>query len=157
MQSQKIKRNVMEAFTIVLMLIFLFPFVLVVINSAKKSSEIVISPISLPTQWAQIVTNMSNVINNQNFSYWNSFISSVIITLVSLTAITLFSSMAAWVLVRNKTRWSEIIFLVLVAAMIIPFQVVMLPLLSTFREISEFTGISMLQSYKCIVFSYLGF
>jgi raffinose/stachyose/melibiose transport system permease protein len=157
MQSQKIKRNVMEAFTIVLMLIFLFPFVLVVINSAKKSSEIVISPISLPTQWAQIVTNMSNVINNQNFSYWNSFISSVIITLVSLTAITLFSSMAAWVLVRNKTRWSEIIFLVLVAAMIIPFQVVMLPLLSTFREISEFTGISMLQSYKGIVFAYLGF
>jgi raffinose/stachyose/melibiose transport system permease protein len=157
MQSQKIKRNVMEAFTIVLMLIFLFPFVLVVINSAKKSSEIVISPISLPTEWAQIVTNMSNVINNQNFSYWNSFISSVIITLVSLTVITLFSSMAAWVLVRNKTRWSEIIFLVLVAAMIIPFQVVMLPLLSTFREISEFTGIRMLQSYKGIVFAYLGF
>ncbi len=157
MQSQKIKRNVMEAFTIVLMLIFLFPFVLVVINSAKKSSEIVISPISLPTEWAQILTNMNNVINNQNFSYWNSFISSVIITLVSLTVITLFSSMAAWVLVRNKTRWSEIIFLVLVAAMIIPFQVVMLPLLSTFREISEFTGIRMLQSYKGIVFAYLGF
>jgi raffinose/stachyose/melibiose transport system permease protein len=157
MQSQKIKRNVMEAFTIVLMLIFLFPFVLVVINSAKKSSEIVISPISLPTEWAQILTNMNNVINNQNFSYWNSFISSVIITLVSLTVITLFSSMAAWILVRNKTRWSEIIFLILVAAMIIPFQVVMLPLLSTFREISEFTGIRMLQSYKGIVFAYLGF
>ena len=157
MQSQKIKRYIMEVFTFGLMLVFLFPFFLVFINSAKKSSEIIISPISLPTQWSQIITNMINVINNQNFNYWNSFISSVVITLLSLTAITLFSSMAAWVLVRNKTRWSEIIFLILVAAMIIPFQVVMLPLLSTFREISEFTGVRMLQSYKGIVFAYLGF
>lgn len=41
--------------------------------------------------------------------------------------------------------------------MVIPFQVVMLPLLSTFRGISDFTGIQMLQSYKGIVFAYLGF
>ena len=65
--------------------------------------------------------------------------------------------MAAWVLVRNKTRWSNIIFMTLVAAMIIPFQVVMLPLLSTFREISSFTGIELLSSYKGIVFAYIGF
>ncbi|WZL81985.1 carbohydrate ABC transporter permease [Vallitaleaceae bacterium 9-2] len=157
MRSQIIKRNIMEVLTIVLMLVFLFPFVLVVINSAKKSSEIVISPISLPTQWGQLFVNMGNVINNQNFNYWNSFFSSVLITLVSLFVITLFSSMAAWILVRNKTKWSDTIFLILVAAMIIPFQVVMLPLLSTFREISDFTGIRLLQSYKGIVFAYLGF
>ncbi len=157
MQPQRIKRNILEGMTIILMVLFLFPFLLVVINSAKKSSEIIINPISLPGNWGQILTNMQAVINNQNFDYWNSFFSSVVITLASLAAITLFSSMAAWVLVRNKTRWSDTIFLVLVAAMIIPFQVVMLPLLSTFREISEFTGIRMLQSYKGIIFAYLGF
>src|SRR5699024_11496530 len=37
------------------------------------------------------------------------------------------------------------------------FQVVMLPLLSTFRDAGNFLGISMLQSYPGIVFAYLGF
>lgn len=41
--------------------------------------------------------------------------------------------------------------------MIIPFQVVMLPLISTFRDAGNFLGISMLQSYPGIIFAYLGF
>ncbi|WP_339327748.1 carbohydrate ABC transporter permease [Clostridium beijerinckii] len=47
--------------------------------------------------------------------------------------------------------------MLLVAAMVIPFQVVMLPLLSTFRNISNFLGIQMLQSYQGVIFAYLGF
>lgn len=43
------------------------------------------------------------------------------------------------------------------ASMIIPFQVVMLPLISTFRDAGNFLGISMLQSYPGIIFAYLGF
>ena len=41
--------------------------------------------------------------------------------------------------------------------MIIPFQVVMLPLISTFRDVGKFIGISMLQSIPGIVFAYCGF
>ena len=41
--------------------------------------------------------------------------------------------------------------------MIIPFQVVMLPLISTFRDVGSFVGISMLQSIPGIVFAYCGF
>ena len=44
-----------------------------------------------------------------------------------------------------------------IASMIIPFQVVMLPLISTFRDAGNFLGISMLQSYPGIIFAYLGF
>lgn len=71
--------------------------------------------------------------------------------------LTVFSGMAAWVLCRNKTKWSNVIFMIFVASMVIPFQIVMLPLLATFREVSAFTGISLLQSYKGIIFAYLGF
>ncbi|NLM12553.1 MAG: carbohydrate ABC transporter permease [Epulopiscium sp.] len=148
---------VLEVLAIILVLLFLFPFFLVVINSAKESAGIIISPLALPERWGQMFTNMNNVIHNQNFNYWKSFFNSVFITIVSLTLLSLFSSMAAWVLVRNKTGWSNFIFMTLVAAMIIPFQVVMLPLLSTFRELSEFTGIRMLSSYKGLIFAYIGF
>ena len=44
-----------------------------------------------------------------------------------------------------------------IASMIIPFQVVMLPLISTFRDVGKFIGISMLQSIPGIVFAYCGF
>lgn len=157
MKTQKTKTRTAEAVGNLLTLIVLSPFFLVIINAAKKSADIVISPISLPGDWGQLFTNFRNVINNQSFNYWNSFFSSLLITVVSLALLTVFSSMAAWVLVRNKTKWSSFIFMLFVSAMVIPFQVVMLPLLSTFKNLSNFLGINMLQSYKGIVFAYLGF
>jgi raffinose/stachyose/melibiose transport system permease protein len=147
----------MELFAIFLSMIVLSPFLLVLFNSAKKSADIVISPIALPKHWGQLFTNLSNVIHNQNFSYFRSFQSSLFITAVSLVLLILLSSMSAWVLVRNKTRWSDVIFMVFVAAMVIPFQVVMLPLLSTFRGLSDFLGIRLLSSYTGIIIAYLGF
>lgn len=157
MSMQKTKRTVTEILGIVLSIIILSPFALVMLNAAKTSADIVISPISLPDNWGQIVENFKNVINTDSFNYWQSFFSSLFITFISLALLVTFSAMTAWVLCRNKTKWSYFIFMLLVAAMVIPFQVVMLPLLSTFRNISDFFGIQMLQSYKGIIFAYMGF
>lgn len=157
MKTKNVKTILLEIFAIVITLVMLAPFYLVVVNSAKSSADIVISPINLPDSWGQMINNAKNVIANQNFNYWNSFFSSLFITVVSLTLLLIFASMAAWVLARNKTRWSGLIFMLFVSSMVIPFQVVMLPLLSTFRSFSDFFGIDMLQSYKGIIFAYLGF
>lgn len=156
-EKRRFSNYILEIIGVIISIIILLPFVLVIFNSAKQSAEIVISPISPPTKWSQLFVNMKNVINNANFNYWRAFFSSLFITGVSLALIALFASMAAWVLVRNKTKWSNVIFMLFVAAMVIPFQVVMLPLISTFRTISQFTGINMLSSYKGIIFAYLGF
>jgi raffinose/stachyose/melibiose transport system permease protein len=156
-KANKIRKIIMIVVGTILSLIVLFPFFLVVINSAKKSADIVISPIALPSNWGQMIENMKNVINNQNFNYWSSFASSLIITVVSLVLLCVFSGMAAWILCRNKTKWSNAVFMLFVASMVIPFQVVMLPLLSTFRDVGNFLGIQMLQSYKGIIFAYMGF
>lgn len=157
MKAQKTRTAIWEIIGIVLTLAVLTPFFLVVINAAKTSADIVISPLSLPESWGQLLANLNHVIHNDSFNYWRSFFSSLFITAVSLVLLTLFSSMAAWVLCRSKTKWSDFIFMAFVAAMVIPFQVVMLPLLSTFRRASEFFGIPMLQSYRGIIFAYLGF
>lgn len=157
MKREKTNKLISEIFGIIASIFVLSPFVIVIINAAKKSADIVINPIGLPSHWGQMITNLKNVINNQNFNYWKSFSSSLIITIVSLALLCVFSSMAAWVLVRNKKKWSTIIFMIMVSAMVIPFQVVMLPLLSTFRNFSAFSGINMLSSYKGIIFAYIGF
>lgn len=157
MRTQKRRKLIIEIVGFIIAIIVLMPFLLVIINTAKSSADIVVSPIALPANWGQMLDNMKNVINNQNFSYWSSFASSLLITVISLVLLTVTSSMASWVLCRNKTKWSNFIFMMFVSAMVIPFQVVMLPLLSTFRGITEFTGIHMLSSYKGIIFAYMGF
>ncbi|WP_367277869.1 carbohydrate ABC transporter permease [Clostridium sp.] len=157
MKVIKTKTLIGEIIGIILALVILSPFILVILNSAKTSADIVINPLSIPSKWGQMFTNFNNVMHNDSFNYWKSFFSSLFITVVSLAVVSTFSAMTAWVLCRNKTKWSGFIFMLLVAAMVIPFQVVMLPLLSTFRSISDFFGIQMLQSYQGVIFAYLGF
>ena len=158
MRAQKIRNVIGTVVGFIIAFFILCPFFLVVINSAKTSADIVISPITLPKNWGQMFANFKGVINNDNFSYWSSFRSSVIITVVSLILLTLFSSMAAWVLSRHhKEGWSNIIFMMFVAAMVIPFQVVMLPILTIFKNIGNYLGIPMLSSYTGLIFAYLGF
>lgn len=158
MKPEKNRNFIATIIASIIAIFVLFPFFLVVINSAKSSTDIVISPINLPKNWGQMLDNMKNVINNANFNYWSSFKSSLIITVVSLALLTVFSCMAAWVLSRNeKKKWSAVIFLMFVAAMVIPFQVVMLPILTIFKTTGNSLGIPMLSSYTGIIFAYLGF
>jgi len=140
-----------------LFLLFMLPFLLVVMNSAKDRTEIMLNPVSMPANWGQIFTNVADVINNPNFSYWRAFFDSVIITAASLMVIVLCSAMGAWVLVRNRTRWSSFVFMAFVAAMVIPFQVVMFPLVQWLRMLGDFLGIRLLRTYGGIIFCYLGF
>ena len=136
----------------------LFPFLLVVINTARPNNNIVANPVSFEgASFQTLKTNLSNVINNSNFVFWNAFGTSAIITVVSLALLALLGAMAAWVICRNKTKWSTVIYMTFIASMTIPFQVVMLPLISTFRDVGSFLGIQMLQSIPGIVFAYLGF
>ncbi len=136
----------------------LFPFYLVVLNTLKNANGIVANPVGFGgVSFSQLMSNISAVVNNSNFNFWYAFGTSVIITVLSLVLLALFGGMAAWVICRNKTKWSTAIYMVFIASMIIPFQVVMLPLISTFRDVSQFIGISMLQSIPGIVFAYCGF
>lgn len=157
MKTVRIKRVLLEILAIILFAIFMAPFFIVVINSSKASSDIIRDPIGFPADWPLLLRNIMSVINNPNMDYWKSFFNSAVILCASLTAIVVFSSMAAWVLVRNHKRWSTIFFMTFVAAMVIPFQVVMLPLLSWFRKVSNFLGIPLLSSYQGIIFAYIGF
>lgn len=137
----------------------LFPFYLVVMNAFKKQTDIVADPVRFRgVSFAQLLKNLNAVIHNSNFNFWYAFGTSTVVTIVSLILLILFGSMAAWVISRNhKKAWATAIYMVFIASMIIPFQVVMLPLVSTFRDVGKFIGISMLQSVQGIVFAYLGF
>ena len=159
---KKENSKILEAIAILIFLLYMLPFVLVIINSAKPSLLIIMDPLSLPKDPAQLMANIKTVLASPNVLYASSFLSSLIITVASVGLLVLFSSMAGWVLVRTKTMLSSVIFMIFVAAMVIPFQVVMFPLISWFHLIEVKLGIypgpfRLLQNYPGIILAYLGF
>ena len=156
------KHNAPEIVAILLFLLYMIPFALILINSAKPSLLIIMDPLAFPKNPSQLFTNIKTVFESPNVRYASSFVSTFIITITSVGLLVLCSSMAAWVLVRTKTKLSNVIFMVFVAAMVIPFQVVMFPLISWFHLIEVKLGLfpgpfRLLQNYPGIIFAYLGF
>jgi len=159
----KIKKYyILEALAILLFIIYMLPFALVLINSSKPSLQIIMDPLSFPKNFSQLFTNIKLVMESPNVRYGTSFLSSILITVTSVGLLVLFSSMAAWVLVRTKTVLSSVIFMVFVAAMVIPFQVVMFPLISWLHLLEVKLGLfqtqfRLLQNFPGIILAYIGF
>lgn len=123
--SKIIGKTLTYLFLIAAFLIFVFPFVFVIINSFKTNGEILESPFAFPKSIN--FSHFAEVIQKMNFSV--TFRNSLVITVCSVVLILLFSSMTAYYLVRHNTRFSKVFFGVLVASMIIPFQSLMIPLI----------------------------
>ena len=157
MINNKRSQTVAEIATIILFILFLSPFVLVVINSAKTANEVSRFPLAWPENWGNLFANIVTIWKSPDINYASSLFSSVLITVLSLVLLNLCAAQAAWVLVRTKTKLSSGIFFMFVAAMVIPFQIVMFPLLTWLRSITVLTGIRLLRTYAGMIICYMGF
>lgn len=157
LRSQRVSLVIVELIAIFVFILFIIPFGMVVLNSAKTSREIIYNAVAVPENWGQLFINIGRIFGNKTVDYIGAFVDSTAITFLSLVVIVFFSSMTAWVLVRNKTKWSSVLFLFFVMAMVIPFQVLMYPLVRWLRILGNFLGIRLLGSYTGIIFAYLGF
>lgn len=138
---------IVEIMAIVLGIVFLVPFYYLVSNSLKPFAEILSNTSALPS-----VLQFQNYVNAYHqMNFLKVFSNSLLITVVSNIVLVFFCSMAAYMLVRTKKKISNIIFMMFVAAMVIPFQSIMIPLVKV-------TGsLGMLNSVWGLVIMYLGF
>lgn len=133
----------------VLAVVYAFPFLLVLINSVKDKRSVRNEPLSLPKEF--MWENFTNAIKKMD--YWQALGNSLIITVISVVAIIITSSMLAYYLARSKSKFSTVTFLVLVASMIVPFQALMIPFVGLFGE----RGLNMPGNQFTIAFFYVGF
>jgi len=113
---------------LIALIIFAFPFFLLIVNSFKSNGEILESPFSLPNQFS--FDQFASAMEKMNFL--TTFTNSIFITIVSTILILLLSAMSAYYLVRVKTVFNNTLFAILVASMIIPFQSIMIPLINIY-------------------------
>ena len=138
---------VKHVFTFALLLLFIMPFYLMVINSFKTTQEFITDPFSLPDSFD--LTNYFLAFERMNFV--NAITNSLIITVISVFLLLVTASMAAHFLVRFRWRITNVIFAIFVASMIVPFQAVMIPLVSLYG------GFGLLNNRWILIFMYMGF
>ena len=149
MKSRSVNSAAIFTLLIILAAAFLFPIVMVRINSFKGRFFISTEPFSLPT--GETFVGLENYISGlQKTGFFNAFGYSLFITVFSVAAIVLFTSMAGWYITRVKSRFNKIMYMALVFSMVVPFQMVMF-------SMSKIANILSLDNPIGIIVIYLGF
>lgn len=147
-QQKQIAKTIFILIGIVLGVIFLFPILILILNSFKNQKGIFLNILGFPLGDIFCGTNYLKAF--ELLDYVQSFMNSLVITVVATVLILLVSAMAAWVLVRYKTKASAAIFILFAASMLVPFQCVMLPLVRLSSMLS-------LLNRPGLIFMYIGF
>ncbi|MBE5847255.1 MAG: carbohydrate ABC transporter permease [Lachnospiraceae bacterium] len=138
---------------IVFCLLYLFPIYLILTNSFKSRSEMYENMMALPGKLS--MKYYGSALGKINFGV--SIKNSLILTIVSIAILVVLCSMTAWMFVRSKNRLSGILFGILVATMLIPFQTIMMPLMQEMNWIGTNCGIKMTDTIPGLIFMYIGF
>ncbi len=133
-RQKRISHAIMWIVLLILFFCFIMPFILVIINVFKTKGDITANPLALIGAHGFTLDNFPQAMKKMKF--WTVFKNSFIIT-VSATVLTiLISSMTAFVIVRNgRWKFCTLIFSLMIASMVIPFQVLMVPLVSVYGGI----------------------
>ena len=149
MTKSRISNWLSFSFLLLLSFLFIFPIYLVVINSFKSKFNIIGEPFSFPDE--DTFVGLENYINGmESADIVASFIRTLIITVGSVLAIVIFTSMTAWYITRLQSKVNKLIYYLFLFSMIVPFQMVMY----TMTSISVKFG---LNSVFGIIPIYLGF
>lgn len=103
------------------------------INSFKSKRDVIKNPLVIIGSEGFQPGNYILAMKRMNFG--NVFINSLVITIVSVVLIVLFSSMTAYLFARCKWKINKILFSLMILSMVIPFQVLMIPIVSVYGSV----------------------
>ena len=149
-RNKKIRHALMLVLLVILFLLFIFPFILVIINVFKVKADITVDPLALVGAHGFTLENFPEAMEKMEF--WKVFANSAIVTIFSTIFTLLLSSMAAFVIVRNNWKLTALLFSLMIASMVIPFQVLMIPLVSLYGGI-----LGILNHRATLIFMHVGF
>lgn len=128
MKKQDVKKIVLFLFVLLILLLFMVPFYVLVVNTFKTTSEFLTKPFHLPQGFS--LDNYIEAIRKMNF--WKSLGNTAAITVAATLLNTLLASMTGYFFSRKKWRVNKVIFSLLLASMVAPFQVYMIPLVKIY-------------------------
>ena len=160
MKKSKAKKSLLLGIIIILLILFMVPFYVLIVNTFKSTSDFVRMPFSLPESLN--FDNYKVAIERMNFA--NSFKNTAIITIVATIINSLVGSMTGYFFARKDWKINKLIFTLFLASMVAPFQVYMIPLVKIYggtlgmaNKLSMVIYISIGMNIPFAVFLYNGF
>lgn len=102
----------------------IFPFVWALLLSFKENSEIMQIPASLfPEKW--IISGYITVLTESPFFVW--FLNSVVVSVTITAVVDITSSLGGYIFAKFKFRGKNLLFIIILSTMMVPFQVTMIP------------------------------
>ncbi len=149
---------VLEIVMIAAAIVYIYPALFVLNNAVKPEADIKLHPISLPT--TVTLENFAKAWTEMKFL--STLANTAIITVFGVAGIILVSSMAAWKLARTFGRLSWFLYLLFAFAMVIPFQIIMVPIVGLSTDLNLASILGIIPMYWGIgaplaVFMYHGF
>lgn len=141
---------ILFALILILFILFMFPFLMVLLNSFKAKLDIVKTPFSFTSSKGFTLENYAKAFKGMN--YISAFTNSLFITGLATVLVTFFSAMCAYYFVRYQNKFSRFFSAFMVASMIIPFQSLMIPLVYIYGA-----NLGILNHRLTLVFMHTGF
>ena len=130
--KRRLGKTLLTVMFVLISLIYIFPVLMVVINSFKDNTFVKTETFAMPNE--ETFVGFDNFIKGMTFGgfpFWKSAVFSVVITVLSTALILLFCSMAAWYIARVDSIFCRVMYYLCVFSMVVPFQMVMFPLSKT--------------------------
>ena len=147
---KKVWHTVKFIILLILLFLFIFPFLMVIINVFKTKADITSNPLALIGAHGFTLKNFPEAIKKMNF--YRAFGNSLLITCASTVLTILLASMTSYIMVRRKWKITGILFAMMIASMVIPFQVLMIPLVSLYGGL-----LGILNHRMTLIFMHVGF
>lgn len=149
MKNKKTYKSILTVVFSIISLIYVFPIVLVIINSFKKKTSINLRPFALPDKKSFV--GFENYIKGiEKVEFFKYFGYSLFITIASVLVILLLCSMCGWYVTRVKNIFTNSLKSAAIFSMVVPFQLIMFTLAKTADTLH-------LNNPVGIVIVYLGF
>lgn len=138
----------LEMVMILLACIFVFPIYYLVVTTFKTANEASFYPVSLPKNFT-----LGNYINAWNdMRYPVAFMNTLIITVCAVTGIVFVTSMAAYSFARHRTKINKVVFTLVLAGIMVPYQMCIISLYKIVMKIGimdTLWGVILIDIFLC--------
>jgi len=125
--QSRVKSTVFHILTLAVLVVILYPAAWMVMSSFKPGNEI-IGSVSLVPESFSFDNYLKALQGIGGVSFWTFVVNSLILALASVIGIVLSCSITAYAFARIRFRGSRLFFLCMIATMLLPFHVVIIPL-----------------------------
>ncbi|MDE0227611.1 MAG: carbohydrate ABC transporter permease [Spirochaetaceae bacterium] len=123
-----------HAFLVLASAVYLVPFYIAVVNAFKTRADIFGNPLGIP--FARLT--LDNLARNLNTPYFNvgvAYGTSVVLSGLTVVFVVLLGAAMSYVISRHRQRMFTFAYLLLLAGLMVPAQVILLPLVQVLRHL----------------------